>query len=49
MKNQKEVQLTHNIVDLLETLAELIWEYYQHDFIDPHLIKDLKPEDLFTE
>jgi len=49
MANQKEVQLARNIVDLLETLAELIWEYYQHDFIDPDLIEDLKPDDLFTE
>ena len=51
MKNQKEVQLARNIVDLLETLAELIWEYFQYDFIDPNLIEDLRtssPSDIST-
>jgi len=32
MKDPKEVQLAWQIVELLETVAELIWEYYQDDF-----------------
>jgi hypothetical protein len=32
MRDHKEVQLAWIIVELLETLSEHIWEYYQDDF-----------------
>jgi len=32
MKDPKEVQLAWEILDLIETLADLIWEHYQEDF-----------------
>jgi hypothetical protein len=32
MRDPKEVQLAWQIVDLLETVADIIWEHYQEDF-----------------
>lgn len=32
MRNAQELQLAWHIVELLDTLSELIWEYYQDDF-----------------
>jgi hypothetical protein len=32
MRNIQEVQLAWHLVELLETLSDLIWELYQEDF-----------------
>lgn len=32
MKDPKEVQLAWKIVELIETVADLLWEHYQEDF-----------------
>jgi hypothetical protein len=32
MRDPKEVKLAWEILDLIQTLADLIWEYYQEDF-----------------
>ena len=33
MKDPKEVRMAWQIVDLIEALADLLWEYYRDDFI----------------
>jgi hypothetical protein len=32
MKDPKEVQLAWQIVELIQTVADLLWEHYQEDF-----------------
>jgi hypothetical protein len=32
MRDPKEVQLAWKIVELIETVADLLWEHYQEDF-----------------
>ena len=34
MKHPKEVQLAWQIVELIETIADLIWEHYQEEFAE---------------
>jgi hypothetical protein len=43
MKDPEEVQLAWRIVELIETVADLLWEHYQEDFtkeIKEHLQGD---------
>jgi hypothetical protein len=32
MRNPKEVQIAWHILELIEAVADLIWEYYHEDF-----------------
>jgi len=45
MKDPEEVQLAWKIVELIETVADLLWEHYQEDFskdIKKHEHRNLK-------
>ena len=48
MRDPKEVQLAWQIVELIQTVADLIWEHYQEDFTED--IKErLRGDEPWTE
>lgn len=40
MKDQKEVQIAWEMLNLLEKLNQLLWDRYEDDFIDIDLQED---------
>ena len=40
MKDEKEVQIAWEMLNLLEKLNQLLWDRYEDDFIDIDLQKD---------
>jgi len=48
MKDPKEVQLAWKIVELIETVADLLWEHYQEDFTE-HIKENLQGDEPCSE